>query len=289
MRSRYQPEVGKGWSSASPDNTGDGIRAGEAVGGTLRLMDDAWWMPGMQIPGGVFPLVAERAYPNQFIVNSAGRRFTNESSPYTDFVHDQLEGHRTGVSHIPVYMIIDHEAWTHNLIAGHLPGRKMPKAWIDSGLVRKADTLEELARVIGIPEQNLVETAARYNAFARNGRDEDFHRGESAYDRYYGNPNYANPNLGEVHKAPFYAFTLVPGDLGTKGGLLTDEEGRVLREDGSIIAGLYAAGNASSSVMGNDYAGPGATIGPAMTFGWVAAHHIGATARGGERVAAKTR
>jgi 3-oxosteroid 1-dehydrogenase len=288
MRKRYQPEVGRGWSSASPDNTGDGIRAGEKVGATLRLMDDAWWMPGMQIPGGVFPLVAERAYPNQFIVNSAGRRFTNESSPYTDFVHDQLAGHRSDVSHIPVFMIIDHQAWTHNLIAGHLPGRKMPTEWVDAGLVQKADTLEELARRIGVSEKQLVETAARYNAFARAGKDEDFHRGESAYDRYYGNPNYAHPNLGEVNQPPYYAFTLVPGDLGTKGGMLTDEDARVLRDDGSVIPGLYAAGNASSSVMGNDYAGPGATIGPAMAFGWVAAHHIAAAAHGEARVPAAT-
>ena len=279
MRTRYQPEVGKGWSSASPDSTGDGHRAGEAVGAAMSLMDDSWWMPGMQIPNGVFPLVAERAYPNQFIVNSAGRRFVNEASPYTDFVHAQLAGHRTGVSHIPVFMIIDHHAWTHNMIAGHLPGRRMPKAWVESGLVQKAGTLEELARRIGVPERNLVETAARFNQLARSGRDEDFHRGESAYDRYYGNPNYPNPNLGEVDQPPYYAFTLVPGDLGTKGGMLTDEHARVLREDGSVIPGLYAAGNASSSVMGNDYAGPGATIGPAMTFGWVAAHHIAAAAR----------
>jgi 3-oxosteroid 1-dehydrogenase len=280
MRRRHQPAIGKGWTSASPDSTGDGHRAGEAVGAAFSLMDDAWWMPGMQIPGGVFPLVAERAYPNQFIVNGAGRRFTNEASPYTDFVHDQLAGHRTGVSHIPVFMIIDHHAWTHNMIAGHLPGRRMPKAWVESGLVQKADTLEELARRIGVPERNLVETAARYNQLARSGRDEDFHRGESAYDRYYGNPNYPNPNLGEVGKPPYYAFTLVPGDLGTKGGMLTDEHARVLREDGTPIAGLYATGNASSSVMGNDYAGPGATIGPAMTFGWVGAHHIAAAGRG---------
>jgi 3-oxosteroid 1-dehydrogenase len=279
MRASYQPEVGKGWSSASPDSQGDGQRAGAAVGGALSLMDDAWWMPGMQIPGGVFPLVAERAYPNQFIVNAAGKRFTNEASPYTDFVHDQLAGHRTGVSHIPVFMIIDHHAWTHNLIAGHLPGRRMPKAWVEAGLVQQADTLEELARLIGVPGDALVETARRYNAMARAGRDEDFHRGESAYDRYYGNPNYPNPNLGEVNQPPYYAFKLVPGDLGTKGGLLTDEHARVLREDGSVIPGLYATGNASASVMGNDYAGPGATIGPAMTFGWVAAHHIASTAR----------
>ena len=262
----YQPAVGRGWSSGSPDNTGDGIRAGEAVGGALDLMDDAWWMPAMQVPGGVWPLVAERAYPEQFIVNAAGRRFTNEASPYTDFVHDQLAGHAPGISHIPVFMIVDHRGWTHNIIAGHLPGKPMPKEWLESGLVQRAPTIAELARRIDVPPTALSETAERFNRFARQGRDEDFHRGESAYDRYYGNPDYPNPNLGEVSKPPFYAFRLVPGDLGTKGGLLTDEDARVLREDGSAIPGLYATGNTSASVMGNDYAGPGATIGPAMTL-----------------------
>ena len=274
MRRRYQPAVGSGWSSGSPDNTGDGIRAGEAVGGALDLMDDAWWMPAMQVPGGVWPLVAERAYPEQFIVNAAGRRFTNEASPYTDFVHDQLAGHARGISHIPVFMIVDHRGWTHNIIAGHLPGKAMPKEWMESGLVQRAPTIAELARRIDVPPTALSETAERFNRFARQGRDEDFHRGESAYDRYYGNPDYPNPNLGEVSKPPFYAFRLVPGDLGTKGGLLTDEDARVLRDDGSAIPGLYATGNTSASVMGNDYAGPGATIGPAMLFGWVAAHHM---------------
>jgi 3-oxosteroid 1-dehydrogenase len=237
-------------------------------------MDDAWWMPAMQLKGGVWPLVSERCAPGQFIVNSAGKRFTNESSPYNDFVHDQLEGHRTGVSHIPAYMIIDDRAWKRNIIAGHLPGKPMLDAWKESGFIHQADTLEELAEKIGVPAQALKETAERYNNFARNGKDDDFHRGESAYDNYYGDPSYKNPNLGEVDKPPFIAFTIVPGDLGTKGGVLTDENARALREDGTVIKGLYATGNVSAAVMGNDYAGPGATIGPAMTFGWIAAHDL---------------
>ena len=122
--------------------------------------------------------------------------------------------------------------------------------------------------------QTLRETAERFNGFARQARDDDFHRGESAYDRYYGDPAYPNPNLAEVSKPPFYAFALTPGDLGTKGGIVTDEDARVLRADGSVIPGLYATGNVSSAVMGNDYAGPGATLGPAMTFGYLAARHI---------------
>ena len=280
MRKHYQPVVGKGWSFGSPDNSGDGIRAGEKLGAALDLMDDAWWMPAIELPDGVWMSVAERAYPEQFIVNAAGRRFINEACPYTDFVHDQLAGHASGVSHIPAFMIIDHHGWTHNIIAGHLPGRPMPKSWLASGLVQRADTLGELAPRIGVPPAALSETADRFNQLVRQGRDDDFHRGESPYERYYGNPDYPNPNLGEVKQPPFYAFRILPGDLGTKGGLLTDENARVLRDDGVPIPGLYATGNASASVMGNDYAGPGATIGPAMTFGWVAAHHVAAGAGG---------
>lgn len=286
MREEYQPLVGKGWPVGSPDNTGDGIQAGASLGAAVDLMDDAWWMPVMKLPAGVWPLVSERGFPGQFIVNGAGRRFTNESSPYTDFVHDQLAGHETGVSHIPVYMVIDDRAWKRNIIAGHLPGKAIPQAWLESGCIQIGQTFEELAGKLGIPPEALRETADRFNAFARQGKDEDFGRGDSPYDNYYGDPSYPNPNLAEVSQAPFYAFTLLPGDLGTKGGLLTDDEGRVLRPDGSVIPGLYATGNASASVMGNDYAGPGATIGPAMTFGWVAAHHIASSGPEAEPVPA---
>ncbi|MGH3468216.1 MAG: FAD-binding protein, partial [Thermocrispum sp.] len=138
----------------------------------------------------------------------------------------------------------------------------------------RAATLPGLAAEIGLPEQALADTVQRFNAFARAGRDQDFHRGESRYDHYYGDPrNHPNPSLGPVDKPPFYAVRLVPGDLGTKGGLSTDHRARVLRADGSAITGLYAAGNTSAPVMGHTYAGPGATIGPAMVFGYLAAEH----------------
>lgn len=273
LRSRYQPDALHGGTQGSPDNTGDGILAGAAVGAALDLMDDAWWMPAMQIPGSAWGMVAERAYPHQYIVNGDGRRFVNEAAPYTDFGHAQIEGHKSGISHFPVYMVLDQFAWDHYMFRG-LPGRPMPKDWLSSGLVKKGDSIEELARLIGVPPANLRATHERFNGFARAGKDQDFHRGESAYDTWYGNPAYKNPNLGEVKSPPYYAFTIVLSDLGTKGGLLTDEGARVLREDGSVIAGLYAVGNNSAAVMGNDYAGPGATLGPAMTFGWVAAHEM---------------
>ena len=277
MRPKYQPTIGKGWSMASPDSQGDGHRAGEAVGGKLDLMDDSWWFPVIQLPGTIFGSVAERQYAGQFVVNSAGKRFVNEASPYTDFGRVQVDAHETGVSHIPAFMIIDDKAWKRNFICAHFPGRPMPKEWLESGLVKKADTIEALADQLGVPRDALRETQERFNRFARQGKDEDFGRGDSPYDHYYANPKLKNPNLDEVAKPPFYAFQMYPGDLGTKGGLLTDENARVLREDGSVIAGLYACGNASASVMGHDYAGPGATIGPAMTFAWVAGNHIAET------------
>jgi 3-oxosteroid 1-dehydrogenase len=274
MRSHYQPTVGKGWSRASPDNEGDGQRAGAAVGAALGLMDDAWWMPVFNMPGGLAGGVAERQYPGQFIVNSAGKRFVNESAPYTEFGHVQLAGHESGVSHIPAWMVFDSRAFKRNLIIGHFPGTPMPKNWVESGLVKTAESIEGLADEIRVPRDALRDTQQRFNGFARQAKDEDFHRGDSAYDNYYGDPTHKNPNLGVVDEAPFYAIQVLPGDLGTKGGLVADEEARVLNEQGAVIAGLYACGNASAAVMGHSYAGPGATIGSAMIFGYIAALHI---------------
>jgi 3-oxosteroid 1-dehydrogenase len=276
MRKQWQPTVGKGWSRGSKENEGDGQRAGAEIGAALDLMDDAWWMPIFMLPSGATGGVAERQYPGQFIVNGAGKRFVNEASPYTDFGHKQLDGERSGVTHIPAWMIFDDRAFKRNIICGHFPGRPMPKDWTESGMVKRAASIEELAVEIGVPPDALRQTQARFNEFARTGVDEDFHRGESAYDNYYGDPSQPkNPNLAEVSTPPYYAIQVFPGDLGTKGGLVADENARVLAEDGSVIPGLYACGNASAAVMGNSYAGPGATIGSAMIFGWVAASEIG--------------
>lgn len=275
MRKRTQPGIDSDWSLGAATNEGDGINAGIALGAKTDLMEEAWWMPTMPAPDGTLVgLVAERQFPGQFIVNGAGRRFVNEATPYVDFCQAQLAGHQEGISHIPCWMIIDSRAWKRNVIAGHIPGQPMPKIWLQQGVAHVGATIEELAAKIGVPAAALRETADRFNGFARAGLDEDFHRGESAYDRYYADPTYANPNLAEVSQPPFYAFALTPGDLGTKGGLVTDADARVLREDGSPIANLYATGNVSSAVMGAQYAGPGATLGPAMTFGFVACRHL---------------
>jgi 3-oxosteroid 1-dehydrogenase len=281
MRAKHQPEITGDWSLGSATNEGDGIRLGEALGAATDLMEDSWWMPTMPSAndGSLVGLVAERQFPAQFIVNGAGERFVNEATPYVVFCQAQIAGQRTGVPHIPAWMIIDHYAWTHNVIAGHLPGMPFPKSWKEHGCAFSAPSLEQLAERIGVPPAALRATAERFNRFAAAGVDEDFHRGENAYDNYYGDHDLANPNLAPVERGPFYAFALTPGDLGTKGGLLTDIDGRVVREDGSVIGGLFAAGNVSASVMGTKYAGPGSTLGPAMTFAYLAGRRIASDAR----------
>ncbi|MGH3450515.1 MAG: FAD-binding protein, partial [Haloechinothrix sp.] len=176
---------------------------------------------------------------------------------------------------IPTWIIFDQRYRNRYMFAGVGPRRQLPGRWYKAGVVQRATTISELAERIEIPADKLTATVERFNAYARNGRDQDFDRGESKYDHYYGDPrNRPNPSLAPLEVAPFYAVTMVPGDLGTKGGLRTDAHGRVLREDGSEIAGLYAAGNAGAPVMGHTYAGPGATIGPAMVFGYLAIEDI---------------
>lgn len=279
LRERHLPAAGvENFSAGAQSNTGDGHRAGTAIGADVDLMNDAWWMPTVELPdGGIICLVSERAIPRALILDRHGNRFTNESSPYVNFVHAQIEG-----DHDPIWFIMDRTAKRRYQFSGIMPGQPFPKSWFASGLVHKADSPSSLARSIGLPTAAVEASLKRYNELARSGVDSDFGRGESAHDRYYGDDSLPNPVLDEVVNAPFYAIRVRAGDLGTKGGLRCDESSRVLRTDGSAIDGLYATGNCSASVMGNDYAGPGATIGPAIVFGWIAATHAK------EKVAADT-
>ncbi|MEV2222501.1 3-oxosteroid 1-dehydrogenase [Nocardia vinacea] len=277
MRKQFFTEpVSTDWTVGATENVGDGIRAGEKLGAALDLMDDAWWGPSVRNPDGPpFFCLAERSQPGAIMVNDAGERFTNESASYVDVVHTMYERHATGVGHVPAHFIMDQRFRDRYLFLGTFPKQAIPQKYFDAGIIKKADTLAELATKIGVPPDSLIATVQRFNGFARAGRDEDFYRGDSAYDRYYGDPTVQpNPCLAPIDQGPFYAVEMVPGDLGTKGGLVTDEHSRVLREDGAPIAGLYAAGNNSAAVMGNSYAGAGATIGPAMVFGYIAADHI---------------
>jgi len=235
------------------------------------LMDDAWWGPSLVDPetAVVSFTLWERSFPHSIIVDSTGKRFMNESESYIDAGHHQYERNRK-VQAIPAWMILDgrHRKWYP---LGLMPPGSTPSSAFESGFVTKADTLEELAQKIGVDLAGLAETTTRFNRMAARGVDEDFGRGGTAYDRWYGDPRCKpNPNLGSIEKAPFYAVKVWPGDLGTKGGLLTDEHARVVRADGSAISGLYAAGNTTASVMGRTYPGPGATLGASTTFAYIA-------------------
>ncbi|BBY92963.1 3-ketosteroid-delta-1-dehydrogenase [Mycobacterium gallinarum] len=285
-RRQHLPVLEKDWSFGNPASMGDGIRAGEKVGGSTDLLDEAWWFPAMCWPDGRLQfMLNERMMPSQFVVNGEGKRFINEAAPYMDFAHAMIEGHNSGVAHIPCWLVTDIRSFHRYVVGGHLPipkvpfapvptGWKVPKAWLESGVVLEANSFEELATKIGAPPAQLRATADRFNELARKGHDDDFNRGDSAYDNYYGDPTLPNPNLYPLGKPPYYAFQIILGDLGTSGGLRTDEYARVLRSDDSFVKGLYAVGNTSAAVMGRSYAGAGATIGPAMTFGYVAAKHI---------------
>jgi 3-oxosteroid 1-dehydrogenase len=285
-RKEHLPVVDQDWSFGNPASMGDGIRAGQKVGAATDLLDEAWWFPAIQWPDGRMQfMLNERMMPAQFIVNGAGKRFINEAAPYMDFGHAMIDGQRSGVTHIPCWLITDHRSWNRYVIGGHLPipkipgapvptGRRVPPAWLESGVVKSATSWDDMATKIGVPASQLNETARRFNELARKGHDDDFNRGDSVYDNYYGDPTLSNPNLYPIGDPPYYAFRIVLGDLGTSGGLLTDEHARVLRPDGTVVPGLYAVGNTSAAVMGRSYAGAGATIGPAMTFGFVAAKHL---------------
>ena len=275
MRRQYQ-RAGAEWTTGAAGNTGDGIRAGLELGAATGLMDDAWWGPSIPLPRGPYFCLAERSLPGCVLVNAAGQRFVNESAPYVDAVHAMYDADTPENPHIPAWLVFDQRYRDRYVFAGLPPRQALPRRWYAAGAVIRAEDLAGLARAASVDAEGLVKTVSRFNEFAAAGRDEDFGRGDSAYDRYYGDPRRANPNLAPLARPPFYAVKIVPGDLGTKGGLSTDERARVLRADGTAIAGLFAAGNASASVMGHSYAGAGATIGPAMTFGYIAARTLAA-------------
>ena len=276
MRLKYQKRpVTTRWTVASEGNTGDGILAGQRVGAAVDLMDEAWWGPS-SLPPDTAPFfhVAERGFPGLIMVNQKGRRFTNESASYVEVVQAMYRLHTDDDPHIPCWFVFDQRYRNNYVFSSLFPRQPVPKEMLDSGYVRKADTLAELAGQLGMDATTLEATVTRFNGHARAGVDPDFGRGDSAYNRYFGDPtNKPHPNLAPIDQAPFYAVQVVAGDLGTKGGLVTDEYARVRREDGSLIEGLYCVGNNSASVMGTTYPGPGCTIGPAMTFGYVAARH----------------
>ena len=274
MREQYLNKPTQAEWTATPvgGNTGDAHRAGQAVGAQLHLMDWSWGVPTMDVPKepayrGIF---VERSLPGCMVVNNKGLRFLNESGPYPEFQQAMLADHAKGNGAVPAWIVFDANFRAQNPIGPLMPGSAVPdskvrKSWLNN-VYWKGETLEDLAAQIGVDAAGLKDSARRMTEYAKTGKDLDFDRGGNVFDRYYGDPRLKNPNLGPIEKGPFYAMRLWPGEIGTKGGLLTDREGRVLNTEGQVIDGLYCVGNNSASVMGPAYAGAGSTLGPAMTF-----------------------
>lgn len=275
MRSANLPgPTDTNWSATPPgQNTGDAHIAAEAVGANLTLMDAAWWGPSVRLPRDDRSriLFAERALPGIYIVNENGKRYLNEAASY-DEVGRQLQAHpKTS------WVIFDRRAREKYGIGPLYPTAVHPDSkWNSSikAIVKKSDTIEGLASLMGVDQAGLVDTVKKVAQYAETGIDQDFKSGSTSYDRYYGDPSVTpNPCLAPLSKAPFYAFPVFPGDIGTKGGVDVDVNAQALNKKGKPIIGLYATGNTASSVMGYTYPGAGSTIGPAMTFGYVAAKH----------------
>lgn len=274
MRKQYQSEVLDGsWSMGAPTNTGDLHRIAEGVGAHLTLMEHAWWFPVIDGPDGPGVVLSDRSLPGSFIVDASGKRFMNESVDYMSAGQIMLGQTDGAPARFPAWLIFD-QAYRNKYMfsATNPPRADLPKAWYEAGTAFKATSFDELATLIGADE--LTTTAQRFNLLAGQGHDDDFSRGLSMYDHFYGDPTVTpNPNLAPLLKAPFYAVKIAPGDLGTCGGIAADERGRALREDGSVIQGLYAVGNAAGNVFGAFYPGPGCTIGQGLAYSYIAARH----------------
>jgi 3-oxosteroid 1-dehydrogenase len=279
MRDRYLPGEGRPeWSGGQEGNTGDAIEAGIAIGAATDLMAEAWWAPTLSVPGEARgrPLFYERALPGNIIVNQRGERFMNEARSYDIAGKAMIDADRPDARTIPSWIVLDarfRSKYPMGPLIPVFPDWTLPARF--RSMYLKAPTLKALAAQMGVPPAALEATVARFNGFARSGEDADFGRGSAAYDRYYGDQSVKpNPNLAPIDQAPFYALKVYPGDIGTKGGLATDEAARVLDGNGAPIPGLYAIGNNAASVMGPAYPGAGSTLGPAMTFGFLAAQDI---------------
>lgn len=278
LRERYLPQpTCSEWSLAANGQTGDLLFAAKPLGADFDLLEAMWGTPVAMLPkSGVYMPVAERALPGALIVDQQGERYLNEALPYHQFVDEVYAHHQDSASgeSVPSWYLFDERMKNHFLLFGMLPGVPVAKSWVESGAIKIGETLEALAEAIEVETERLQATVIRFNEAAKRGIDEDFHKGESAYDRFYGDPTRKNPNLAPLSRGPFYALPLYPGDIGTKGGVKINASAQVLRKTGTPILGLYAAGNCSASVMGKSYPGAGATLGPAMTFGYIAATHI---------------
>ncbi|MBW7966688.1 FAD-dependent oxidoreductase [Bradyrhizobium sp. BR 10261] len=289
----HAPSGNEHWSAAPPSNTGDGIRLGEAMGGLLRtdLSDAGAWAPVSLVPHrdgsfGHFPHLIERAKPGLIMVRSDGTRFANEADSY----HDVMKALFAATP-----KALPAEAWAicdAKFLKRYGLGRVRPppfpvSPWIRNGYLKQGASIAALAQACGISADGLAATIERYNHFAARGEDPAFGRGDTPYNRVQGDAAHLpNPCVAPIASGPFYAVKILAGSLGTFAGLNTDEHARVLDGQAKPIEGLYAVGNDMASIMAGRYPSGGITLGPAMTFGYVAAHHVGGIPLANNRSAA---
>ncbi|MEG3143669.1 FAD-dependent oxidoreductase [Sphingomonas sp. RT2P30] len=277
MRDEYMPGTQAAWSQTNEGDTGDLFQEMARVGGVLAQMDQMVGYQTTLSPGWEDAYISPPAQsltgkPHAILVDRSGVRYMNEGGSYELYCQTMLERNKS-VPAVPSWAILDRQYVEQYQVAGKWIDKKVPQGW-DAGYLHSGDTIEALAASIGVDAATLKATVERWNGFVRNGRDEDFHRGERVYDQWLGDPYHAPIRaLGTIERGPFYAVPVVPGDVSTYGGVVTDVHGRVVNAHGAPIAGLYATGVSTASVMGGVYPGAGASIGPSLTFGYVAAKH----------------
>jgi 3-oxosteroid 1-dehydrogenase len=275
LREKFGPHpASTAWTFMVAEDTGDGFLVASELGAAVSNVDEAYWLPGiLDAEGEPQLMLPERHQPHSIVVDSSGSRFTNEAADYMAFGRAMYDRQLT-VAAVPSWLVVDGQH-RRRYPLGFAPPRLTPRKWLASGYLKRSDTLEGLARECGIDPAGLMAGVERFNAMVAGGRDTDFGRGDGLYDRVYGDPSVRpNPCLGTIAEPPFYAAQVVPSDIGMAGGVVTDEHARVLREDGTPIAGLYACGTTAASAMGRCYAGGGISLGQSSVFGFLAAEDM---------------
>jgi 3-oxosteroid 1-dehydrogenase len=276
MRDEYQPGSRAEWSNTTEGDTGEMILEMMRVGAAVAQMDAS---VGMQIAippekPEILPMVqTDLAKPHSIVVDQTGTRYVREAQSYMSFCQAMFARHKSAPA-VPSWAIFDSQYMAKYMVAASPPGSTKPQSWYESGFLKKANSLDELAKLCKMDPSKLVASITRFNELVHKGKDVDLQRGERAYDRFIGDSGHKpSATLGTVEKPPFYAYQVYPGDIGTFGGAVTDVHARVLRADGSVIPGLYATGTSTAAVMGRTYPGAGCSVGPSFVWGYVAAKH----------------
>lgn len=279
MRDAYAPGTRAEWSQAAEGDTGEMICELEKAGGELAQMEQLVGYQTTLIPGWEQAYVTPPAQgmtgkPHAILVDQSGQRYMNEGGSYELYCETMRKRNET-VPAIPSWAILDAQYVEKYKVGDKFIDKSIPSGWLEGGYLHKAETIRGLAANINVDPVQLSETVERWNGFVRAGKDGDFGRGERQYDNcgFVGDPFSDASSRGTIERAPFYAVPVVPGDVSTYGGVVTNGNGQVVKADGEVIAGLYATGTSAASVMGNVYPGAGSSIGPAMTFGYIAARH----------------